>query len=272
MHRYPAPGALTGLVRWYWIPIWSVPTGRPSVQRVLQYPVSLLVVTADYARFYGVSTGLSETVLEGDGWAAGVTCTPAAGSLIARGSMAAFTDRHVDVGEVLGRAGAELTDRVRTAMHPDPHAVPAHQAEMDAFGDVLRPLLPLDHEGELVNRLVGAGRGAVRPGPGGAAQRRDRVVRARTATPGQPSARADPEVVDPAPPSARGRRAPPHEPVGHHGRDGCRAGVRRPGPLRPRLRTGHRDHTRQVGGRAPSSRSRPSASGAVGGELDRRSE
>ncbi|GAA1430485.1 hypothetical protein GCM10009616_15200 [Microlunatus lacustris] len=67
MYRYPAPESLTGLVRWYWIPVWSVPIGQRSVQRVLQYPGSLLVVTAEYARFYGASTGMSETVLEGDG-------------------------------------------------------------------------------------------------------------------------------------------------------------------------------------------------------------
>lgn len=154
MYRYPAPDALAGLVRWYWVPVWSVPAGQRSVQRVLQYPGSLLVVTTDYARFYGASTGLSETVLEGDGWAVGVLCTPAAGSLIARGSMAAFTDRHVEVTDVLGQSGAELTDRVRAAMQGDPRSVRAHQAATAAFGDTLRPFLPLDSEGDLVNRLV----------------------------------------------------------------------------------------------------------------------
>lgn len=154
MYRYAAPEALAALVRWYWFPVWSVPTGQRSVQRVLQYPGCLLVVTADYARFYGVTTGLSETVLEGDGWAAGVLCTPAAGSLLVGGSMAGFTDRHVDVTTVLGAAGAELADRVRGAMQPEPSAVRGHQGAMAAFGDVLAPRLPLDAESELVNRIV----------------------------------------------------------------------------------------------------------------------
>ncbi|MHA7153902.1 DUF6597 domain-containing transcriptional factor [Arthrobacter sp. TMN-50] len=122
MYRYPAPSELASLVQRFWIPVWSVPAGEQSVQRVLQYPVSLLVIASDYARFYGVTTGLSQTVLTGNGWAGGVMCTPAAGSLIGRGSMARFTDRHVDVSDVLGRAGKELTDRVRAAMFDDPHS------------------------------------------------------------------------------------------------------------------------------------------------------
>ncbi|MBP2419152.1 helix-turn-helix domain-containing protein [Microlunatus capsulatus] len=154
MHRYPAPEALAGLVRWFWVPVWSLPPGQRSVQRVLQHPVSLLVVTAGYARFYGVSTGLSETVLEGDGWAVGVLCTPATGALVAGGSMAGFTDRHVDVTEVLGPAGAGLTERVRAAMRDAPLDVRSHAGALAAFEEVLRPLLPLDAEGELVNRLV----------------------------------------------------------------------------------------------------------------------
>src|SRR3712207_2062983 len=69
MYRYdPAPD-LAGLVRRFWIPVWSVPAGQESVQRVLQYPVCLLVVAPDYDRFYGVTTGLSTTTLAGDGWA-----------------------------------------------------------------------------------------------------------------------------------------------------------------------------------------------------------
>jgi len=152
MHRYPPPTGLEPLVQRFWVPVWSVPAGEESVQRVLQYPVSLLVVAHDYARFYGVRTGLSETTLAGDGWAVGVMCTPAAGSLVAGGSMAAFTDRHVDLGEVLD--SAELVDRVRTAMAVDPLAATAHEASIAAFAEALTPLLPVDAEGELVDRVV----------------------------------------------------------------------------------------------------------------------
>ncbi|GHE12103.1 helix-turn-helix domain-containing protein [Klenkia taihuensis] len=155
MFRYAPPPDLVPLVQRFWIPVWSVPPGQESVQRVLQYPVGLVVVSPDYARFYGVVTGLSETVLAGDGWAVGVMLTPAAGSLVSGVDMSTLTDRHVDIGELLGDPGRELADRVRTAMGPDPRAPAAHAVAVQAFADLLRPSLPVDAEGELVDRVVG---------------------------------------------------------------------------------------------------------------------
>lgn len=154
MHRYPADPEFDGLLQRFWIPVWSVPPGQEAPQRVLQYPVSLVVVASDYARFYGVVSGLSTTTLTGDGWAVGVMCAPAAGALIAGGPMSAYADRHVDVGDVLGQAGECLTDRVRSAMASDPHSPDAHVEAMAAFGDALRPFLPVDDDGLLVNEIV----------------------------------------------------------------------------------------------------------------------
>ncbi|MGY1707335.1 helix-turn-helix domain-containing protein [Geodermatophilus sp. SYSU D00697] len=154
MHRYAVDPEFAGLLQRFWIPVWSVAPGREAPQRVLQYPVALLVVSPEYARFYGVVSGLSTTTLTGRGWAVGVMCAPAAGHLVTRAPMAAYTDRHVDLGEVLGAEGTRLTGRVRAAMAPDPAAPAAHRAAMAAFGDALRPLLPVDDEGDLVNRVV----------------------------------------------------------------------------------------------------------------------
>jgi AraC-like DNA-binding protein len=154
MYRYAAIPEFDGLLRRFWIPVWSVPPGQEAPQRVLQYPVALLVVASDYARFYGVVSGLSTTTLAGNGWAVGVMCAPAAGALVAGGPMSGYTDRHVDVTEVLGPAGEELTVRVRAAMAPDPHAPEAHAAAMAAFGDALRRFLPVDDDGRLVNEIV----------------------------------------------------------------------------------------------------------------------
>jgi AraC-like DNA-binding protein len=154
MYRYEAAPEFTGLLERFWIPVWSVPPGREAPQQVLQYPVTLLVVSGDYARFYGVVSGLSTTTLTGDGWAVGVMCAPAAGALVARGSVAAFTDRHVPLAEVLGVDGERLATRVRAAMAGDRTSPAAHRAAMEAFGDALRPLLPVDAEGHLVNRVV----------------------------------------------------------------------------------------------------------------------
>jgi AraC-like DNA-binding protein len=116
--------------------------------------VCLLVVSDEYARFYGVVSGQSGTTLSGDGWAVGLMCAPAAGFLITKVPVAAYTDRFVDVGEVLGAAGTRLTDRVRAAMSADPRSPAAHRSAMDAYEDALRPFLPVDPEGELVNRVV----------------------------------------------------------------------------------------------------------------------
>ena len=154
MHRYDAPAGFAGLLERFWIPVWSVPPGQEAPQQVLQYPVTLLVVSGDYARFYGVVPGLSTTTLTGDGWAVGVMCAPAAGALVARGSVAPYTDRHVPLAEVLGIGGERLTARVRAAMAADPTSPAAHAEAMAAYGDALRPLLHVDAKGDLVNRVV----------------------------------------------------------------------------------------------------------------------
>ncbi|MGY1823186.1 helix-turn-helix domain-containing protein [Geodermatophilus sp. SYSU D00079] len=154
MYRYAAGAGFAGLVQRFWIPVWSVPPGREAPQRVLQYPGSLLVVSTEYARFYGVVSGLSTTTLSGEGWAVGVMLAPAAGALVAGAPMTAYTDGSVDVTEVLGARGGQLVAEVRAAMAPDPHASAAHRRAVSAYEGVLRAFLPVDPEGELVNRLV----------------------------------------------------------------------------------------------------------------------
>ncbi|SFT51294.1 transcriptional regulator, AraC family [Geodermatophilus amargosae] len=154
MYRYETTGPMAALVQRTWIPVWSVPPGEEAVQRVLQYPVCLVVVTPGYARFYGVVSGLSTTTLTGEGWAAGVMLTPAAGALVAGGPVSAYTDRSVDVAEVLGDDGDRLAARVRAAMAGDPHSPDAHAAARAAYDDALRRFLPVDGEGLLVDRLV----------------------------------------------------------------------------------------------------------------------
>ena len=154
IHRYAPDPELADLVQRFWIPVWSVRPGEEAPQRVLQYPVCLIVVTAEYARFYGVVPGLSSTTLSGDGWAVGVMLAPAAGYLLSGAPVTALTDRFVDVREVVGDAADRLVEQVRTAMAPDPHSPQAHTAAMSAYAQVLQPYLPVDDEGLLVNRVV----------------------------------------------------------------------------------------------------------------------
>ena len=153
MYRYAPSHDLTSLLRRFWVPVWSVPPGLEAPQKVLQYPVCLVVISSDYARFYGVVPGLSTTTLEGQGWAVGVMLAPAAGHLIA-GPVDAFTDRHVDLSEVLGTDAEALVGRVRAVMADDPYAISAHRSAVGALEGVLRRFLPVDAEGELVNAVV----------------------------------------------------------------------------------------------------------------------
>ncbi|MGV9793841.1 helix-turn-helix domain-containing protein [Gordonia sp. NPDC003422] len=173
----PTPD-LAEVIRRFWVPVWSVPAGAGSAasgpnvagagsaasgpnvaggqapQRVLQYPVCLMVVSNEYARFYGVATGLSETTLSGQGWAVGVMLTPAAGGLLLDGPVDEWTDRHAELSEVFGERGAELADRVRTTMATDPTEESTQRAATGVVEDWLRPILPLDDAGRLINEIV----------------------------------------------------------------------------------------------------------------------
>lgn len=154
MFRYDAPEGFDSLLRRFWIPVWSLPDGALAPQRVLQYPVCLLVVTGEYARFYGVASGLSTTTLSGDGWAVGVMCQPAAGFLLTGVSVDTYTDRDVELSDVLGTDGVTLVQSIRSVMVEDPRSVDAHRSAMAAFANALRRYLPVDAEGELVNCIV----------------------------------------------------------------------------------------------------------------------
>lgn len=146
--------ALGELARRFWIPVWDVPEGRDSVQRVLQYPVCLIVVSDTYARFYGVVSGLSHTMLTGRGWAVGVMLQPAAGHLLTGEPVRRMTDRFVDLSAVPAIDGVALTRDVRSVMRPDPSDADAQARAREVVEAALRPLLPVDDEGLLVNAIV----------------------------------------------------------------------------------------------------------------------
>ncbi|MBK9102708.1 MAG: helix-turn-helix transcriptional regulator [Austwickia sp.] len=152
--RYAPAADVAGLARRYWIPVWSIPEGRQAEQRVLQYPVCLLVVADRYARWYGVTSGLSRTILEGTGWAFGLMMAPAAGYLLTGRAVREHTDRYVDLAELAGVDGVALTTAVREVIAPDPTAATRHEQAMRLVEAALRPVLPIDAEGDQVNALV----------------------------------------------------------------------------------------------------------------------
>lgn len=153
--RHPVAADLQDLARRFWIPVWHVAPGAQAPQHVLQYPVCLVVVSGDYARFYGVVSGLSTTTLTGRGWAVGLMLQPAAGALLCGGDVAEFTDRHVDLATI-PRLDAGLVQDVRAAMAADPSDPDAQATARGLVEAALRPLLPVDDEGLLVNAIVAA--------------------------------------------------------------------------------------------------------------------
>lgn len=154
VHRFAPAPELGDLVRRYWLPVWQLPAGQVSVQRVLQYPVCLVVVADDYARLVGPSTGLSTRELRGAGWAAGAMLQPAAGWLLTGAAVSGLTDAHLDLAEVRGLDGARLAAGIDAVMRPDPGGPGALRRAVALLEDALRTLPPVDEEGLLVNAVV----------------------------------------------------------------------------------------------------------------------
>lgn len=134
--------------------MWQLPDGEVWTQKVLQYPICLIVVSTDYARFYGVRTGLSTVELSGDGWVVGTMLQPAAGRLLWQRPVSQLTDRHVDLAEVPGLGARRLTAEVRAAMTPDPSDPDRHATAISRMEEVLDPYVPVDEAGVLVNAIV----------------------------------------------------------------------------------------------------------------------
>jgi AraC-like DNA-binding protein len=148
IHRFAPSPALADVVRRYWMPVWSLPDGQVSVQRVLQYPVCLIVVSPEYALLVGPSTGLSTQELTGSGWALGTMLQPAAGAALVGGSVDQLTDRAVPLPD------EALTGRIRDAVGDDPDDPDRQQVAVAAVEEALAALLPVDDEGRLVNAIV----------------------------------------------------------------------------------------------------------------------
>ncbi|MFO6451758.1 MULTISPECIES: helix-turn-helix domain-containing protein [unclassified Aeromicrobium] len=153
IHRFAPSPALASVVRRYWMPVWSLPDGRVSVQRVLQYPVCLVVVSHEYARLVGPSSGLSTTELGGTGWALGTILQPAAGVALLGGPVDGLTDRAVPLATASFPVG-DLVARIRAAVGGAPDDPERQRAAVALMEESLAGLLPVDEEGLLVNAIV----------------------------------------------------------------------------------------------------------------------
>lgn len=145
---------MADLVRRFWMPVWSMPPGTSTTQRVLQYPVCLIVVANSYASFVGPATGLSTRTLYGSGWAVGAMLQPAAGALLLGAPVSEITDVTMRLDQVPGLDGSVLIERVRSAAGDAPQDPARQAAAVAAVEDVLTESLPVDEEGLLVNAVV----------------------------------------------------------------------------------------------------------------------
>jgi AraC-like DNA-binding protein len=145
---------LRELIRSYWIPVWEMQNDVVQTQRVLQYPVCLLVIASDYERFYGVVTGLSTVELSGSGWAFGVTLQPGAGRLVWERSISTLTDRFVPITDLPNHHFRLLPAHVRKIMNEDPLDPLNHRGAIALIEEVVAQCLSIDDEGRLINAIV----------------------------------------------------------------------------------------------------------------------
>ncbi|MGH3444921.1 MAG: helix-turn-helix domain-containing protein, partial [Nocardioidaceae bacterium] len=145
---------LAELVRRYRVPVWSLPPATSTVQRVLQYPVCLLVISDSYAIMVGPDTGLGRQELAGEGWALGVMLQPAAGAMLLGGPVSRLADERMALDDVPTLDGSALTDRVRAALENAPTEPTAHRAAIVVLEAALDEVGTADDEGILVNRIV----------------------------------------------------------------------------------------------------------------------
>lgn len=153
VHRYRPADDLLGLVRHYWVPVWDLPVGSEVVEQVLQYPTCLVVIASDYARLYGVTTGLSSVTLAGRGWAVGVMLQPGAGpAVFGRGAAGDLADRHENLAGL--PHFADTIRRVHQAMDGSPDLADRHTSAIAAVEDALRRAPAPDGDALLLNRVV----------------------------------------------------------------------------------------------------------------------
>lgn len=154
LRRYAPPPWLADVVRRFWVPVWALPDGEVSVQRVLQYPVCQVVVGSDGGLLVGPHRGLGTERLTGSGWAVGAMMQPAAGLALAGGPVTTLTDVRRDLATVPGLDGAGLLAAVAEVMGPGPSDVERQQEACGLVAAALAALAPVDDEGRLVNAVV----------------------------------------------------------------------------------------------------------------------
>lgn len=150
--RYPPPQSLAPWIRRYWIPVWEVPDGEVTEQKVLQYPVCLAITTPAYSRFVGPARGLSVTTLQGRSWGFGVMFAPATGAGLLGRAVSTLTDTWCELEGISAMAG--LTPAIAELMVQGPDDPEVHRAARQLLEQRLAFLGEPDQESQLVNTVV----------------------------------------------------------------------------------------------------------------------
>lgn len=116
--RHPAPAAFADLVEHFWTVAWDLEAGRSYTAQTLPYPSVNLSVTNTEVDVTGLTRRCYHRQLQGAGYAVGARFRPGCFRPLIDGPVAALTDRHRPVAEVLGRDTTELARRVAARDHP----------------------------------------------------------------------------------------------------------------------------------------------------------
>jgi AraC-like DNA-binding protein len=116
--RYLPSGDLEPFVEHYWTIEWDL--SEPTRRETLPYPSAHIILEPGVAALSGVSTRKYSRVLEGRSRVLGVKFLPGGLRPFVASRVSAFTDKVVPLGDVFGRAGAQLDARV--LQHADHHA------------------------------------------------------------------------------------------------------------------------------------------------------
>ena len=148
LHRLPAPGCVSSLVRWFWIPEWDIAPGRVSRQELLAFPACNLAVEPTLVGLAGPTTRRSHRDLVGRGWTVGALLRPAAVPHLTTDPYA-LRDRYQSLDL------PDLHRTVATAMTGQGEGDLRRAHAVEAFTDwLVATLPPPDADGLLANALA----------------------------------------------------------------------------------------------------------------------
>lgn len=150
VERYVPADDLKPFIERHWIVRWRLPAGESFEQELLAHPCVNMVLERGLSGVFGVATGRSSRLLQGEGVAFGVKFRPGGFYPFWRAPVCRLTDRAVGLREAFGAAAASLEEAVLARSGDD-------EAMIGAVEAFLRSLNPaVDSRLAELNRIVEA--------------------------------------------------------------------------------------------------------------------